>query len=434
MLYVDVTSSCKSPMNTGVQRVVRGLFRAWSAALGPAAVVPVLWEPRLTSYCTLSPRERGFLERPFAGRHGRRALAEPGRVANALPVVSKWWRQVVHGRNRLGLPRLLTAADTLFVPEIFQDGRIEWLSRLGVRCPARRVAVCHDAIGWRRPDLTLAVRREGFANYLNSLRTFDGVLAVSREAADDLAALWREQGPDGAGPIPPVRVAGWPADDFFVAPVEAEDLPPAPASALPQVLCVGTFEPRKNHPALLAAAEILWAEGVRFELVLAGRTTAEWGETVEARIAELRAAGRTVDWRRHVSDETLRALYRRCRFTVFPSLAEGFGIPIVESLRHGRPCVCGSNGALGELSAGGGCLVVDHQADPTRLADGLRRLLADDALHAQLSAEARTRVFPTWTDYVRETRSFLLPAVGGSTTVNASKLNHHAQRELRAEV
>lgn len=415
-------------MNTGVQRAVRGLFRAWSGALGAAVVVPVLWEPRLTSYCTLSSRERGFLERPFAGKHGGKAHAEPGRAANSLPVLSKWWRQVVHERNRIALAQVLTAADTLFVPEIFQDGRIHWLSRLGKRCPARRVAVCHDAIGWRRPDLTLAVRRERFADYLDHLRRFDGVLAVSREAADDLAALW--QAHDPAAPTPPVRVAGWPADEYFLNPVEPADLPPAPPSALPQVLCVGTFEPRKNHLALLTAAEILWAEGARFELILAGRTTAEWGGTVEAQIAALRAAHRLVDWRRHVSDEALRALYRRCRFTVFPSLAEGFGIPIVESLRHGRPCLCGGNGALGELSADGGCLIVDHQADPLALADGLRRLLTDDTLHARLSAEARARRFPTWQDYVSTLRPFLL--AGGK--VDRSELDDHPERELRAEL
>lgn len=427
MLYLDVTSSCKSPMNTGVQRAVRGLFRAWSEALGPGGVVPVLWEPRLAGYCTLSLRERGFLERPFAGKHGGLAHAEPGRAANPVPGFSKWWRQVVHGRNRLDLAGVLTAADTLFVPEIFQDGRVQWLSRLATRCPARRVAVCHDTIGWRRPDLTLAVRRAGFVEYLDSLRTFDAVLAVSREAADDLRALWETQAPDGV--TPPVHVAGWPADEYFLNPAGDEDLPPAAASALPQVLCVGTFEPRKNHLALLDAAEILWGAGIRFELVLAGRTTAEWGGTVETRVGALRAAHRPVDWRRHVSDEALRALYRRCRFTVFPSLAEGFGIPIVESLRHGRPCLCGGNGALGELAAGGGCLVVTNQADPHELAEGLRRLLTDDALHARLSAEARDRPFPTWQDYVREVGSFLFPA--GSDC--ASELDDQPERKARAQ-
>ncbi len=395
-------------MNTGVQRAVRGLFRAWSEALGAGSVVPVLWEPRLASYCTLSRRERGFLERPFAGKRGGKAHAEPGRAANPWPGFSKWWRQVIHRRNRLDLARVLTAADTLFVPEIFQDGRVQWLSRLAARSPARRVAVCHDTIGWRRPDLTLAVRRAGFVEYLDSLRTFDGVLAVSREAAGDLGTLWETQVP--GGPTPPVRVAGWPADEYFLHPAGDEALPPAPASVLPQVLCVGTFEPRKNHPTLLDAAELLWDAGLRFELVLAGRTTAEWGGTVETRIDALRAAVRPVDWRRHVSDEALRALYRRCRFTVFPSLAEGFGIPIVESLRHGRPCLCGGNGALGELAAGGGCLVVENQADPRALAEGLRRLLTDDDLHARLSTEARARPFPTWCDYVDEMGSFLFPA------------------------
>ena len=422
MLYIDVTSSCKSPMNTGVQRVVRGLFRAWTDLLGPAGVVPVLWEPRLTAYCSLSSRERGFLTDPFAGSTGRKSRAEPGKVANRVPVFSKWWRQVTHRRNRLDLAGAMTAGDTLFVPEIFQDNRVAWLSGLGQRCPARRVAVCHDAIGWRNPEMTLAARLSGFTGYLNSLRKFDGILAVSQEASNDLQALWRKE--DAVGPVPPVRVAGWPADDAFAG----SALPPSP-TPWPQILCVGTFEPRKNHPALLAAAEILWAQGLRFELVLVGRTTAGWGGAVEREIERLRAAGRAVTWRRHVDDETLRELYRDCVFTVFPSLAEGFGIPIVESLRHGRPCVCGGNGALGELSSGGGCLVVDDQADPGDLADGIQRLLTDESLRGRLSEEARTRVFPTWVDYVRRLRPFVLAPDDGTV----SELDDHAERELRAE-
>lgn len=422
MLYIDVTSSCKSPMNTGVQRVVRGLFRAWRELLGPAGVVPVLWEPRLTAYCTLSAREHGFLTAPFAGTAGSRSRAEPGRVANRVPVFSRWWRQVTHRRNQLDLAGTLTAGDTLFVPEIFQDNRVRWLAGLGRRCPARRVAVCHDAIGWRSPEMTLAARLSGFTGYLDSLRTFDGILTVSHEASHDLQALWREHDP--AGPVPPVLVAGWPADDGF-----ADSAVPASPGSLLQVLCVGTFEPRKNHLTLLTAAESLWARGLRFELVLAGRTTAGWGGTVEREIERLRAAGRPVTWRRHVDDKTLHGLYQDCGLTVYPSLAEGFGIPIVESLQHGRPCVCGGNGALGELSMGGGCLVVENQADPGALANGIGRLLTDEALRARLSGEASGRTFPTWGNYVRGLQPFLVPAGGHGV----SELDHHAERELRAK-
>ncbi len=112
-------------------------------------------------------------------------------------------------------------------------------------------------------------------------------------------------------------------------------------------------------------------------------------------------------WLRHVDDATLRRAYEECAFTVFPSLAEGFGIPIVESLWHGRPCVCGVNGAIGEAAAGGGCLAVD-QTDPAALAAALETLLADQTLYRRLCGEAERRVFGTWEELSRQ----LLPILG----------------------
>jgi glycosyltransferase involved in cell wall biosynthesis len=104
---------------------------------------------------------------------------------------------------------------------------------------------------------------------------------------------------------------------------------------------------------------------------------------------------------RHVDDETLLREYRDCRFTVYPSLMEGYGLPIVESLLHGKPCVCGGNGALGEVARGGGCFIVD-QAKADALAHGMRRLLLDRELYARLCAEARARKFRLWIDYIEK--------------------------------
>ncbi len=384
MLYVDVTSSCKSPMNTGVQRVVRELFRSL-AAIQP--VVPLIWDPGLRSYCTLSRRERGFLERPFAA--GTATAAEPGRRANPIPIWSKLARRIVHRRNRLELPAVATAADTLFVPEIFQDNRVEWLAGLSAQSPMRRVAVCHDAIAWRRPDLSPPAREAGFAPYLDALGTFDHVVAISRETRDDLHARWHEGHLKNP---PPVSVHPWPVNH---AGTPRHLTPPPVGTARPMVLCVGTFEPRKNHLVLLEAAAQVWARGVDFELTLIGRTTAHWGTRVLSALETLQRAGRPVRWLQHVDDQTLRRAYERCAFTVFPSLAEGFGLPILESLWHGRPCLCGTNGALGEVAEGGGCLPVD-QTDPAALASAVERLLTDPSLRQQLSDQAQDRPFETW--------------------------------------
>src|ERR1700730_2917621 len=78
---------------------------------------------------------------------------------------------------------------------------------------------------------------------------------------------------------------------------------------------------------------------------------------------------------------------------------EGFVLPIAESLWHGKPCICGGNGALGEVAREGGCLIVD-QTKTAALADGIKVLLKDRQLYLRLSDEARAREFRSWSDYV----------------------------------
>lgn len=385
-------------MNTGVQRVVRGLYRALSAL---APVTPLIWDPALASYCTLSRRERGFLENPFAGRAA--ADAEPGRRANAVPLWSKFVRTVHHRRNRLDLLGRLTATDTLFVPEIFQDNRITWLENFPAHSPARLAGLYYDALTVRRPDIMPSARRAGFAEYLRALGSFHHLTTISQESAADLRALWREGGrPDDSQP--PISV--------FHLPVNHDGTPrplvPPPTAGRRKVLCVGTFEPRKNHLGLLDAAERTWRAGADWELILVGRTTAGWGERVVAHVKELQRVCHPISWLRHVDDATLLRAYKECAFTVFPSLAEGYGIPIVESVWHGRPCVCGNNGAIGEAAAGGGCLAVD-QTDPAMLAEGIETLLNDRALYDRLCEEAAHRTFATWEGYARELWPILEP-------------------------
>lgn len=370
-------------MNTGVQRVVRELFRALSAT---APVTPLVWDPGLQTYCTLSRREHGFLVRPFAGR-ARRADAEPGRRANPVPLWSKLARRLTHRWNRLDLPAHAAPGDTLFVPEIFQDNRLAWLATLKRRTNLRLVAVCHDAIAWSRPDITPPARQAGFAAYLETLSACDHVVAISRETASALQSFWREH----ALPAPTVSIHPWPVDHSGAP----RTVYPPSTKQPPAVLCVGTLEPRKNHLTLLAACRQLWQRGTRFELILIGRTTAQWGDQVLATLAELRAAHHPIRWLRHVDDATLRQAYEACAFTVFPSLIEGFGLPILESLWYGRPCVCGRDGAIGEVAAGGGCLTID-QTDPAALASALEALLTDPSLYSRLCDEARSRPFGTW--------------------------------------
>jgi glycosyltransferase involved in cell wall biosynthesis len=169
---------------------------------------------------------------------------------------------------------------------------------------------------------------------------------------------------------------------------------------------VGTIEGRKNHIALLEACESLWARGLSFELRLIGLAQQRTGRDALSKIAELQGAGLPLRYDGPVDDAELERAYAACAFTVYPSLAEGFGLPVIESVARGKACICLGRGALGEAAEGGGCVALDS-VDAPALAGAMARLLSDSSEIARLEAEARARKFKSWTDYVRELAAWI---------------------------
>lgn len=183
------------------------------------------------------------------------------------------------------------------------------------------------------------------------------------------------------------------------------EVAPLPAGLEPGfILSVGTLETRKNHLRLLEAHRALRAERPATpELVIAGRPG--WGRAGREISGQL-AAAEGVRLLGHVDDATLLALYRGAALLAFPSLYEGFGLPLLEAMREGLPALVGSRGALPEL-AGGAALEVDAEsADSIRA--GLTRLLDDEALRAGLAARALARSAEfSWVEAARKTSAIL---------------------------
>jgi glycosyltransferase involved in cell wall biosynthesis len=184
--------------------------------------------------------------------------------------------------------------------------------------------------------------------------------------------------------------------------VIAEGLPASVAPGpLPEgiepgfILAVGTVEPRKNYPRLLAAFRqmrgrhgsppfmINGRPGVP-QLVIAGRPGWAYGDTLERMAAEpgVRYLG-------HVDEPTLAALYESASVLAFPSLYEGFGLPLLEAMSRGVPAVVGAVGALPELALGAAITVKPDDVDA--IAGGLERLLSDAQLRQELGDEGRRR-------------------------------------------
>jgi glycosyltransferase involved in cell wall biosynthesis len=378
MIYIDVTSSCTSEQNAGMQRMTRKIFEELSRRL---PVTPICWNQIGRSYHLLGQRERAFLSFPFEVRS--RPTTRPD--ARGQSPVPELWRFLT--LSRIDLLKTLAIDDVFITPDPHHDLRRKYLPRILKETPTRAVAIFHDAARSRLASL-YGHRARSHEEYMQCLASFDLVVCVSNEAENDLLDFWKSVG----CPRTSTTVEPWPAELEKLSVV-----PDGPSSNL--VVYVSSLDPRKNHLTLLRAAEKLWNEGLEFELHLIGRITKMIGRRVVDEIQRLQRAGRAVRWLRHIDDKTLLREYAECRFTIYPSLMEGYGLPIVESLLHGKPCVCGGNGALGEVARGGGCLIVD-QTNVAALADGIKTLLLDRQSYVRLRDEARARKFRSWADYI----------------------------------
>jgi glycosyltransferase involved in cell wall biosynthesis len=254
------------------------------------------------------------------------------------------------------------------------------------------VALFHDAIALQYPEFTPRSTVARFPAYLRQLLDFDGVAAVSEASRESLAGYWDWL---GVGRRPALTAIPLGLDVPPAAPSESA------VAADPTILCVGSIEARKNHLALLGACETLWSRGARFRLRLVGLANVETGAAALRNIEALRAAGRPLDYDGASDEADLEDAYRDCAFTVYPSLAEGYGLPVAESVARGKPCLCRGDGAPGEIARPGGCVIL-KRADSDELASAIGRLVADPDERFRLAAQARGRRFKSWSDYVRE--------------------------------
>lgn len=228
----------------------------------------------------------------------------------------------------------------------------------------------HDAIPLDRPDLTPIDPRRHRLVLEAIVAKGDAITTVSDDArAAIIAAL-------GCDPRFVINTAQ-PVDmsDAVPGPI------PAPLSSKNYFLMVGSVEPRKNVTAALAAFR---RSGLTIPLVVAGPD----GWRAEPILADIAATPHAIRLR-YVDRKTLLGLIQNARALVFPSLAEGFGLPVIEAMALGTPVLTGNGGALAEI-AGGAALSVDP-TDTAAIAAALGALAANDDLCATLARNGKAR-------------------------------------------
>jgi len=214
-----------------------------------------------------------------------------------------------------------------------------------VRPRTPTVVTVHDLALWRHPEAFGRWTRAYVPRIVpRVVRSARRVIAVSEFTAGELEVLLG---------IPRSRI------DVVPNGVDPVFHPDGPRADGDYVLAVGTLEPRKNLERAIEAAERL---GV--ELRVAGAKG--WGG--------IAVRGANVRWLGRVGDDELARLYRGARCFVYPSLYEGFGIPVLEAMACGVPVVTSRGGATEEV-AGGAAILVDP-LDVADIAAGMERALA----------------------------------------------------------
>ncbi len=260
----------------------------------------------------------------------------------------------------------------------------------------KRVVTVHDVTFMLLPGRYPTARRlymEGLTRA--AVRVADAIITPSHAIRDDV-----------------VRMLGVPADRIVAIP-EAAGPQFGPATADEQkrvreqyglpwrfVLSVGSREPGKNRIRLLRAIALLRDRGTECTLAIAGQSA--WSYGAETALVRQQRIEERVRFLGYVPDRDLAALYSAATVFAYPSLYEGFGLPVLEAMACGTPVVTSNVGGTAEV-AGDAALLVDPR-NTQGLADALGRLLSDEALRALLRVRGLKRAGQfSWERAARET-------------------------------
>ncbi|HVW07530.1 MAG TPA: glycosyltransferase family 1 protein [Bryobacteraceae bacterium] len=297
----------------------------------------------------------------------------PNLIAGPGVTDPRWWLR--------GVRRAMSSAGA----QVFHGTNFE-VPYLG-RIPS--ILTIHDLSPWRDGSWhgRGADRVRTRTPWLIRLRRARAILTVSEAVRREIIAHFGV--PDEM--VRAIPLAATPA--FYPVPETAA--PPAP-----YFLFVGTLEPRKNLPSLIEA----------------------WRETYEETGAELWIVGRRrADFRRideepgmkvlgEVPDSELPALYSSALAFVYPSLYEGFGLPVLEAMQCGCPVITSNDPAIREVSGDAAM----HASSTAEIAQSMRVLAADPARRKELRKQGFARVkHYSWDLTARRTRALYQEVIGG---------------------
>jgi alpha-1,2-rhamnosyltransferase len=412
--FLECTHTHKTQLRTGIQRVVRNLVR--HSAADPQVTPVVLQGPRLialTGECILPDAPLPEIAHSAILQAARRAYAGARACASLLLPLPAVRRFLYAPRHEIGLSWMLTRAAAACLPRARKEmeepegltpdpGDVlllidsSWHERPWAAARAfkaqggRIVCMIYDLIPETNPEFCDERLRDLFKDWItNAIETADAFVCISQSTASAMRARLRKAGKSQ-------KVTHfWLGSDIEAKSTDDSTSIAALETKDPVFACVGTIEPRKNQTYALDAFEIAWRWGVRAKLVFVGRIGWMSKQLVE-RIQNHERYGSDLFLLTDADDATLTRIYRRANALIFPSLIEGFGLPLVEAMKQGAPVIASDIPIFREIARDGVTFVALD--DPVHCAHAVRDHCVAGA--KRLSAPV------TWLTWAQSTRAF----------------------------
>lgn len=390
---------------TGIPRVVLKYIEVgydWGRERG-VEVVPVV------------PSAEGlFLCRPVPGANAPPDLAEKAERSWLMP---RGQGRAPRGSGLISPGIEPGPGDILFAPSYWHD--VDPAIYRAIRRKGARIAILvHDILPVEHPAFYQSPWRYRFeANLIHAIRGSDALFCVSRTTRRAVEAF-----ADRRGLTPPPVVTAYNGFDPLVsrrhaAQIRAGKIEPRITDGeavrvlkdRQPLLMVGSIEPKKGHIPVLQCLEAMWAAGYERELVIIGRPGWLECEVVEF-IEGSPFHGRRLFWLSGIDDFDLAYAYIGCRALIFASLAEGFGIPMIEASHFGKPVIVYDTPIAREVLAGVGRFF----GDAASLVRALLELEMAETYSA-LRAAAERFTWPTWDEYSPAVFDELMKLLDGRT-------------------
>ncbi|TAJ49317.1 MAG: glycosyltransferase family 1 protein [Herbiconiux sp.] len=386
-ILVDVTHASSTDSISGIQRVVRETVRRWD---GAHPIVLVSWTSDYRALRHLTSSEYRRIREVTAGTISTDVARGGSDGPDDAPALV------------LPVGGLYIVAEIAAEPE-----RAERILALGRFAQARVAAIGYDIVPLTSGETATPAMATLFPLYLEALSYADRIGTISTATATEFQG-WKRMLSASGKTGPDIRAVFLGGDS--PSPLTGDDSSAAEQLGIlegePLVLAVGSHEPRKNHLSILTAARSLWNQGLSFRLVFIGSGT--WSNEGFSALAEVMIGeGHHLQVLTGSTDEHLAAAYRLADVTIFTSTHEGFGLPIVESLRSGTPVIASDVGSMREIAEHYTGVVQVNPHDDRALERELTRLLTSRPALDELTTAARANSFLSWDDYADELWDYL---------------------------